>query len=450
LRSSSRTTSVTSSAALSVSRFFKNRLFGFASLTGPVLTGTQNYARDILLSTEQTPRLTRGNDTPEEPGMDQLDHRADIRRCAFRTILEAPGRTRTTVGFDRPAEDYSGRADWQRGADSITGRYSTRTRYSTRRRDSGEVAKQDHRQQNLGFTGPRCSRPRGRRGSLLARHPGHEREHQGGQRYADRAVHGLAGVRTIIGNAGNFPILRDQADNQFVYNLSWLLGQNHSFKAGTDVRRVQLDDFADNSSRGTWTFDRVCGGVTYPTAYDAFLDGCIASYVKGYGPFFLENRLNEANFYAEDSWRVDPSLTVNLGLRYEYVSAPKEKEDRIDYGIGADTNNYAPRLSAAWTLPAATGWLRWLSGEATGDAAVRGGFGIAHGRVFQSVFSQTGASLRTNPPNALSRTYTTLPGLLNVSDPSLGFVFVPGPQTTRHSITIASPDWRCRRRGSGA
>jgi hypothetical protein len=135
-----------------------------------------------------------------------------------------------------------------------------------------------------------------------------------------------------------------------------------------------------------------------------------------------------------------PSLTVNLGLRYEYVSAPKEREDRIDYGIGADTDNYAPRLSAAWTPPASTGWLRWLSGGATGDAAVRGGFGIAHGRVFQSVFSQTGASLRTNPPNALSRTYSTLPGLLNVSDPSLGFVFVPGPQTTRHSITIASPE----------
>ena len=59
---------------------------------------------------------------------------------------------------------------------------------------------------------------------------------------------------TIIGNAGNFPILRDQLDNQFVYNLSWLLGSNHSFKTGTDIRRVQLDDLADNS-RGTWSFD---------------------------------------------------------------------------------------------------------------------------------------------------------------------------------------------------
>ena len=40
--------------------------------------------------------------------------------------------------------------------------------------------------------------------------------------------------------------------------------------------------------------------------------------------------------------------------------------------------------------------------------------------------------MRFNPPNALFRTLTTLPNILNVSDPSLGFVFVPGPQTGAH------------------
>ena len=46
----------------------------------------------------------------------------------------------------------------------------------------------------------------------------------------------------------------------------------------------------------------------------------------------------------------------------------------------------------------------------------------------------------TLPPNALSRTLTnTLPNALNVSDPSLGFVFTPGPQTTRVSVTPRSP-----------
>jgi hypothetical protein len=48
--------------------------------------------------------------------------------------------------------------------------------------------------------------------------------------------------------------------------------------------------------------------------------------------------------------------------------------------------------------------------------------------------------VRFNPPNALFRNLTTLPGILNLSDPSLGFVFTPGPQTTRTSLTLPHPN----------
>ena len=245
---------------------------------------------------------------------------------------------------------------------------------------------------------------------------------------------------TIIGNAGSFPILRDQRDHQVVANVQWILADTHSIKAGVDARRQQLDDFADSNSRGLWTFNRVCGGVTYDTAYDAFLDGCIASFATAYGPFLLENRLGETNAYVEDNWRVHPSLTLNLGFRYEFVAAPRDDERRIEYGFGADDDNYEPRIGAAWTLPRGRGWLQALTGAASGDASLRGGYGLYHGRIFQSVFSQNGASLRTNPPYALARTITTAPGILNVSDPTLGFVFVPGPQAVRHAITIAAND----------
>ena len=419
----------------------ENQLFGFASFDRTRFTGTQNFARDILLANERTPRLTRGNDTPE--------NRAWIESIIARFPAVEPNdpvrsnRAFATVqGVNRPAGDYSARIDWQRGPDSITGRYQfTHQIFESDDVIVGEVAKQDHKQQNLGITWTKIFS-----NTMVG-------EFRYGLGVRDTNVNIRGGndtpiVRftgspfsgTTIGNAGNFPILRDQYDNQFVYNLSWVLARNHMIKTGTDIRRVQLDDFADNSSRGLWTFNRVCGGVTYATAYDAFLDGCIASFTKAYGPFFLENRINEANFYVEDNWRLHPSLTLNLGFRYEYVSAPKEKEGRIDYGFGADDDNYEPRLGAAWVLPATGKWLGWLSGRGSGDASLRGGYGITHGRIFQSVFSQTGASLRTNPPLSLSRVVSTAPGILNVSDPSLGFVFVPGPQTTRHSITIAAND----------
>jgi hypothetical protein len=419
----------------------RNRLFGFLSFDRTKLDGSQNYARDLLLANERTPRLTRDNDTSANRAWIQ----SIIDRFPANATPNDPRSPRTyatVIGFDWPDEDYSGRVDWQLGQDNVTARYQHT--HQVRETDDvivGEQGKQDNRQQNLGVTWTKVISP-----AMVT-------EVRYGLGIRDTNVNIAAGdttpiVRftgspvsgTTIGNAGSLPILRDQLDHQVVGNLSWTFARKHLFKSGLDLRRQHLDDFADSNSRGLWTFNRVCGGVTYDTAYDAFLDGCIASFATAYGPFLLENRIGETNVYAEDNWRILPTLTLNLGFRYEFVSAPRENENRIDYGFGADDDNYEPRLGAAWTLPPAGGWRSALTGARSGDASLRGGYGMYHGRIFQSVFSQNGASLRTNPPYALARTISTLPGILNVSDPTLGFVFVPGPQTVRHSITIASAD----------
>jgi outer membrane receptor protein involved in Fe transport len=236
---------------------------------------------------------------------------------------------------------------------------------------------------------------------------------------------------SIIGNAGSFPIARDQTDYQFVYNLSTVFGNNHNFKAGTDIRLSALDDLAESFGRGFWSFSASCGGVVYPTAYAAFWDGCVTSYTKAYGPFYLENRINEYNFYVEDNWRVTPELTLNLGLRYEYAGAARDTEDRVDYVYQDDTNNVEPRVGFAWVPRWQDGVLGAIAGE-PGAFVIRGGYGLYDGRIFQSVFSQTGASLRTNPPDAISLGFTTLPNITSLADPTMGYVVYPRPgQTAR-------------------
>ena len=415
-----------------------NRLFAFMSADRTKYDGTNNYARDFVLPSEVGAKwLTRGNDTPA--------NRAWIQSILDRypkDMTNNDPRSRrthaTVVGFNWPDQDYTGRLDWQLGQDSIVGRYQ----YTAQLRENDEIIRgeqtlQDNNQQNLGITWTKVFK-----NNLVG-------EFRYGLGYRQTRVDIAAGndtpiVRftpsdyssTIIGNAGNYPIHRKQLDHQFVYNVSWIFARNHTFKAGTDIRRQQLDDLADNYSRGYWTFRPACGGTTYANAYLAFLDGCAASYVRAWGPFFLENRVNESNFYAEDQWRVLPSLTASLGIRYEYVSAPKEIKNRITYGYGADTDNVEPRLSAAWTLPNAKGIMRWLTGTRPGDASLRGGFARTDGRIFQSVFSQGGANIRTNPPNAVYLTFSTLPGILNVSDPSMGYQFTPGEPSGRYSITV--------------
>jgi hypothetical protein len=420
----------------------QNRLFGFVNADQTKLEGENNYTRDLFLQSEiNQPWLTRGNDTPA--------NRAWIQSILDRfpsSLKPNDARSaRTFTGLQPinwPDDDYSGRLDWNLpGSQTLTGRYQ-RTHQIRETVDVivGENAKQDNRQQNTGITWT----------------------HLFGSNIVGEARYGL-GIRStnvniaagndtpivrftsspvsgsIIGNAGNFPINRDQRDHQFVYNLTAQLFSNHSVRAGTDVRRQQLDDTADNFSRGFWTFNASCGGTVYSSPYAAMLDGCVQSFVKAYGPFFLENRMNEANVYLQDDWKISDSLTLNLGVRYEYVAAPTEKEGRIDYVFGADTNNVEPRVGFAFAPKWNTGMLGILGGG-DGNIVFQGGYGIYDGRIFQSIFSQGGANVRFNPPNALSRTLTTQPNILNVADPSLGYVFVPGVQTTRVALTLPDPN----------
>jgi hypothetical protein len=419
----------------------RNRLFGFGNVDRTKLDGENTFAKDFFTPAElAAPWLTRGNDTPANRAWIQsiLDRFPPFTNNDSRSSRTMAG----VFGINQPDEDASGRVDWSPGGrDTITGRYQW-TRQIREADDIivGEQAVQRNRQKNLGVTWTRVLSS-----SIVA-------EARYGLGLRSTNVDIAAGNDTpivrftaspvagsIIGNAGNFPIHRDQTDHQFVYNLSMQAFRTHAFKLGTDIRRQALDDLADNFSRGFWTFNASCGGVTYSSPYAAMLDGCVQSFVKAYGPFFLENRQNEANLYAQDDWRVTRSLTLNLGLRYEFVDAPREVEDRIDYIFTADDNNVEPRLGFAYAPSWDSGFLGRLAGG-TGNFSIRGGWGIYDGRLFQSIFSQGGANVRFNPPNALSRTTNTLPNILNLSDPSLGFVFVPGPQAGRVSLTLPDPD----------
>ncbi|PYQ49263.1 MAG: hypothetical protein DMF59_14015, partial [Acidobacteria bacterium] len=225
----------------------------------------------------------------------------------------------------------------------------------------------------------------------------------------------------IIGNSGAFPIHRDQRDRQFVYNLSGLLFTNHALKAGTDIRRQSLDDLADNFSRGFWTFRAASCGQTFANDFAAMMAGCVRNFQKGYGNFFLENRINEENFYVQDDWHLFSNTTLNLGLRYEYVDVPKEIKHRVDYQFKG-SGYFDPRLGFAQTIGLDNRFLNLLTGGPD-QAVVRGGWGRFHGRVFQSIFSQNGANLRNNPPNGVS---LNIFDLTNLADPTNGFVFTPG------------------------
>ena len=420
----------------------RNQLFGFVNVDRTKSDGQNIFTRDLILPSEiARPWLTRGNDTPANRAFIQ----SVLDRFPSSLTPNDPRSNRTFTGVNEinfPDQDYSGRVDWNlNSSNTFTGRYQ----YTHQLRETsdviiGEQPVQDNEQQNFGanWTHVLSSRMVGELRYGLGVRSTNVNILAGNDTPIIRFV-GMPVSGPILGNAGAFPINRDQTDHQFVYNLNAQIFTNHALKVGTDIRRQALDDFADNNSRGFWNFTTACGGVNYPNGVAAFLDGCVGNFTKAYGPLFLENRVNETNVYAQDDWRVGDSLTLNLGVRYEYVEAPREAQDRIDYIFGNDDDNIEPRIGFAYAPNWESGFLRTLSGG-PGNFSIRGGYGIYDGRLFQSVFSQSGASVRFNPPNAISRSITTLPGVLNVSDPSLGFVFTPGPQTGRVSLTLPDTD----------
>lgn len=341
-----------------------------------------------------------------------------------------------------PDQDYSGKLDWIR---SSSDNYALRYQYSRQKRFpgqliEGEAAFQNNRSQNVGFTATHIFSPStsgefragvGLRTTLVDISSGNNTP-------IIRIQNPTAFTTTTLGSAGAFPINRYQTDYQFNYNLTHIRGK-HILRMGVDIRRQQLDDLADNNSRGFYSFNAsgVRGQPTFFEGYENFLRGYVSSYQKGYGNFFTANRMGEFNQYFQDDWKVRPNLTLNLGYRWEVVLKPTEINNRVNYNYGNFYKGHEPRFGFAWTPRPTNGLLRKLAGGPD-QLSLRGGFGLFHSRIFQSVFSQSGASLRSQPPYGILRTYDPT---FNTADPSNGYVYSQESfNPTGISIAKIAPD----------
>ncbi len=158
----------------------------------------------------------------------------------------------------------------------------------------------------------------------------------------------------------------------YIDNLTLVRGR-HTLKFGANVMRVRL-----NNSGNTLTTQ----SVSYASA-DDFINNkaSSASYLQGEG--VVGNRRTFYMGFAQDDFKVTPSLTLNLGLRYEFYSVTHEILNRsavVDVaGCGGfcpkgtpyydpNTKNFGPRAGFAWAP-------RFFNGKTT----IRSGFGVYHG-----------------------------------------------------------------------
>jgi len=120
-------------------------------------------------------------------------------------------------------------------------------------------------------------------------------------------------------------VAQPQNTYQLIDNLSWYRSR-HSFKMGADVRRYQVNDKNKPASlRGSFSFDDQLSGL----AYANFLLGLPSYAERSIARPNAYLRSSQFGVYFQDDFKVNPRITFNYGLRYEYQTPWVEKYDRL-------------------------------------------------------------------------------------------------------------------------
>jgi hypothetical protein len=177
----------------------------------------------------------------------------------------------------------------------------------------------------------------------------------------------ISGGFTSFGRQSTNPQWQNPSVLDPKVNYTWVKGK-HSLKFGYEYEYVWMEVEDSNPLYGSFTFNHgysacpaVSGGCTTTakstdTYWADFLFGTEGAYsLSTYWISHLHQNMESA--YVQDDWKIDPKLTLNLGLRWEYGSPYSERNN--------DLSNFNP----------ATGTMLTLTPGYTNSAATCGGPG---------------------------------------------------------------------------
>jgi hypothetical protein len=132
-----------------------------------------------------------------------------------------------------------------------------------------------------------------------------------------------------FGESSEGPYVNRNHTFQLLDNISMVRG-NHTFKFGGEARRDRFNQIGNQFPRGSFGFenlataDPVNVGAT-GHAYASFLIGESRRSERALGIANVMFRATSVYWYAEDTWKITPKLTMNLGVRYERTPAWDDK-----------------------------------------------------------------------------------------------------------------------------
>ena len=185
----------------------------------------------------------------------------------------------------------------------------------------------------------------------------------------------------FIGRELFSPVIRTETRYEWTDNLNVVAG-NHTFKFGGDIAFVRIPEAVfELNFAGLFNF----GGLTASTLNPAFAGapdftpvqqyglGFPTNYIQGFGNPVSKIDNKPIAFFAQDSWKVRPNVTLNYGVRYDIefteqlpvtgftdplsgiTLSPSDiiaAQDAVNVqqGFPRDKNNWAPRIAFAWDV----------------------------------------------------------------------------------------------------
>ena len=176
------------------------------------------------------------------------------------------------------------------------------------------------------------------------------------------------GDRDQVGKFDFLPIIAEESKLQIQDSYSYLFG-DHDLKFGVDYQKDDLAQLFAGSRDGRYDYNTMAD----------FLNN-VASAARIYFGNVTFPNYDEAQelygFFAQDSWRATPDLTLNFGIRWGKTDNPSGLQHVFPVGENIpDDDHIAPRFGFAY------------SPGGTGRDVIRGGAGLFYGRTPTLLFA---------------------------------------------------------------